>query len=225
MHANFIDIPGGSFVMGKDDSRKDEGPAHDVTVVAFRAAISPVTNAEYARFVAETGAQPATFSTERKFAEPDQPVVCMNWFDAVAYCEWLGTQTGRRCRLPTEAEREWAARGGIQAGDWPWDGGHPGAAAVNAFDRPHAPAAICANGYGLRCMAENVHEWCSDWYDAAYYAVSPSLNPQGPCEGVRRASRGGSWRHREKFTRVNARSSLVPTFRYSDFGFRVYADA
>jgi len=74
-------------------------------------------------------------------------------------------------------------------------------------------------------MAENVHEWCSDWYSPTYYAESPSDNPRGPAAGVRRASRGGAWRHREKTTRINARSSLVPEFRYSDFGFRVCADA
>jgi formylglycine-generating enzyme required for sulfatase activity len=90
---------------------------------------------------------------------------------------------------------------------------------------PHEPMPSCANGYGLLCMAENVHEWCSDWYDPRYYAVSPPENPPGPADGKRRASRGGAWRHREKTTRVNARSSLEPALRYNDFGFRVYAGA
>jgi formylglycine-generating enzyme required for sulfatase activity len=87
------------------------------------------------------------------------------------------------------------------------------------------PLPECANGYGLFCMAENVHEWCSDWYSATYYAQAPRESPVGPAQGVRRASRGGSWRHREKVTRINARSSIPPEFRYSDYGFRVYADA
>jgi formylglycine-generating enzyme required for sulfatase activity len=73
-------------------------------------------------------------------------------------------------------------------------------------------------------MAENVHEWCSDWYGKEYYAVSPLDDPRGPESGVRRASRGGSWRHREKVTRVSARSSIPPEFRYSDYGFRVYGE-
>jgi sulfatase modifying factor 1 len=72
-------------------------------------------------------------------------------------------------------------------------------------------------------MTENVHEWCLDWYDAGYYAVSPTFAPTGPAAGRRKVSRGGAWRHSNKFTRVNARSSLDPSFRYSDFGFRVYA--
>jgi formylglycine-generating enzyme required for sulfatase activity len=73
-------------------------------------------------------------------------------------------------------------------------------------------------------MAENVHEWCSDWYSASYYAVSPAHSPPGPRTGDRRASRGGSWRHSVKFTRINARSSIPPAFRYNDYGFRVYSD-
>ena len=219
-------IPGGTFVMGKDGSRKDEAPAHEVTVAAFRAAVRPVTNAEYAAFVAATGVAEPPFAVEERFAWSDLPVVGINWFDAVAYCEWLSAQTGIAYRLPTEAEREFAALGARDGGDWPWEGErHPIADWINALDRPHAPRPECANGYGLRCMAENVHEWCSDWYSPEYYAVSPRESPRGPDEGKRRASRGGSWRHRDKITRINARSSLVPEFRYSDFGFRVYADA
>jgi formylglycine-generating enzyme required for sulfatase activity len=92
------------------------------------------------------------------------------------------------------------------------------------LNEPHAPADACANGFGLRCMAENVHEWCADWYDKGWYARSPVANPRGPRSGKRRVSRGGSWRHSTKFTRVTARASLDPSFRYNDFGLRVYAD-
>ena len=219
-------VPGGTFLMGKEGSRKDEQPAHRVFVAAFLAAVSPVTNADYAVFVAETGTKQPPFMGEEQFAAPDQPVVGINWFEATAYCEWLSARTQPRLRLPTEAEREWAALGGLDSGDWPWRGdGHPLAAELSAMDRPHSPRPECANGYGLRCMAENVHEWCSDWYGGGYYAVSPGESPGGPGEGKRRVSRGGSWRHSDKFTRINARSSLDPSFRYSDFGFRVYADA
>ena len=219
-------IPGGEFRMGKDQSRPDEGPAHIVTVDPFWAAESPVTNRQYASFFDATGAAPLPFMNDERFSMPDLPVVGVNWFDATAYCEWLSSETGTRFRLPSEAEREFAALGGLPGGDWPWPGEHSAFVAwVNALQGPHAPSPQCANGYGLRCMAENVHEWCLDWYDPGYYAVSPRANPRGPHDGRRRASRGGSWRHRQKTTRINARSSLVPEFRYSDFGFRVYADA
>ena len=222
----FVTIPGGTFLMGRDDSRKDELPAHLVTVRGFGAAVVPVTNAQYAVFVEATGIAPPPFLGEDRFAGADQPVVGINWFEAVAYCEGLGRRDGGRYRLPTEAEREFAALGGLPGGDWPWEGENAAFVAwVSALDGPHAPTSGCANGYGLRCMAENVHEWCSDWYATDYYAASPAEDPRGPESGKRRASRGGSWRHREKLTRVNARSSLDPSFRYSDFGFRVYRDA
>ena len=221
----FVTIPGGTFRMGKDESRVDERPAHLVTVRSFSAAISPVTNAEYAAYVAASGAGPAPFLGEARFAAPEQPVVGINWFEAAAYCEWLGSRNGFRYRLPTEAEREWAALGGLPGGDWPWEGNNAAfVAEITRLESPHTPQPECANAYGLRCMAENVHEWCSDWYAADYYAVSPSGDPRGPEGGKRRSSRGGSWRHREKLTRVNARSSLDPSFHYSDFGFRVYEE-
>ena len=76
------------------------------------------------------------------------------------------------------------------------------------------------NGCGLFDMCQNVHEWCSDWYDPRYYAVSPPENPRGPDRGTRRASRGGAWRHHIKVSRCAARSSIPPEFRYSDYGFR-----
>ncbi len=220
-----VAIPGGEFVMGKDGSRKDEAPAHRVVVGPFRAAVTPVTNAEYAAYVAAIRADPSPFLGDERFAGPDQPVVGINWHEAVVYCEWLAGQTGIPFRLPTEAEREFAALGGLPGGDWPWTGGaHPIAAWIGSREGPHVPREECANGYGLRCMAENVHEWCADWYVADYYAVSLAESPRGPAHGTRRASRGGAWRHREKVTRINARSSIPPDFHYNDYGFRVYAD-
>ena len=219
-------IPGGTFQMGKDDSRADETPAHVVSVSAFLAAEAPVTNAEYAIYVRKTDATAPPFIGEERFAASELPVVGISWFEATAYCEWLSGHSERHFRLPTEAEREFAARGGLTGGDWPWP--IEDAAFVewiNSLDGPHAPSSKCANGYGLRCMADNVHEWCLDWYDAKFYAESGAESPRNLVASKRRASRGGSWRHREKTTRINARSSLDPAFRYSDFGFRVYADS
>ena len=222
-------LPGGAFIMGADDRRRDERPAHQVMVAPFRAAERPVSNDQYAAFVEQTEASPPPFWTQRKFCVPEAPVVGISWHDAVAYCDWLSDVSGTAFRLPTEAEREYAARGGIECADWPedtefWPTDQVRAPVAQA-EQPHVPVAVCRNAFGLYCTADNVHEWCSDWYDRNYYAHSPEVAPSGPDSGVRRVSRGGSWRHRIKFTRVSARSSLSPNYRYNDYGFRIYADA
>lgn len=225
---DLVRIPAGTFPMGSEHHRPDERPLHEVSVGAFMAAVTPVSNAEYAVFARETGRSRPGFAAEARFGDPHQPVIGISWHDATAYCLWLGAKTGMSFRLPTEAEREWAALGGLCGADWPWEGpmeAHPAYAEIADLDRPHVPTGACANGYGLRCMAENVHEWCSDWYAKAYYGESPAAMPQGPAEGRRRVARGGSWRHSTKFTRITARASLDPGFRYNDFGFRLYAGA
>jgi len=226
MLPRLVTVPGGTFVMGNDGGRVDERPAHQVELSAFRAATHPVSNREYAAALPGLGLDPPQWFNVDGFNDPEQPVVGVSWFDAVAYCDWLARQSGIPFRLPTEAEREFASLGGLVRAEWPWPGpSHPIEAELAALKGPHVPRPECANSYGLRCMAENVHEWCSDWYDASYYAVSPATSPMGPESGARKASRGGAWRHSVKFTALTARSSLPPAFRYSDYGFRVYADA
>jgi formylglycine-generating enzyme required for sulfatase activity len=222
-------IPGGTFLMGKDNGRADEQPAHRVTLPAFRAAVKPVSNAEYDVFVRATGREAAPFRSDERFSDPQQPVSGVSWHDAVAYCEWLASMSRLPIRLPTEAEREFASLGGLAPRDWPW--GNDGPETVEALqeivhlNQPHIPGPECLNAYGLHCMVDNLHEWCSDWYAAAYYASSPARSPRGPASGRRRASRGGSWRHSVKFNRISARSSLDPSYHYNDYGFRVFVDA
>ena len=224
--AAFVELPGGLFRMGSL-IRPDEQPLREVRLDPFAVAAAPVTNAEYAAFLKATVHEAPRFWEEPRFNAPDCPVVGVCWFDAVAYCEWLGGILERRCRLPSEAEREYAARAGVEGvafpwGDEPWDEG-PFAPGSAGMDRPQPVGSSPPNGFGLYHMAENVHEWCSDWYAAGYDAGELD-NPHGPAEGERRASRGGSWRHRIKVTRIAARSSLPPDRRYNDYGFRVYAD-
>ena len=115
----FNTLSGGSFTMGADDRRRDELPAHVVTLAPFRAAPRPVSNEQYAAFVEQTDASPPPFWKQRNFCIPDAPVVGISWHDAVAYCNWIGELTGMALRLPTEAEREYAARAGIAQADWP----------------------------------------------------------------------------------------------------------
>lgn len=222
-------IPAGEFLMGDDAGRGDERPAHRVRVDSFMLARFPVTNRDYARYLAASGAQPPGFWHDDRFNEPLQPVVGVSWYEAVAYCRWFGERTGRRCRLPTEAEREWAALGGLERARYPWGDDEPELTGIWApgsagQDRPVPISDAAPNGYGLCHMVDNVHEWCSDWWDPDYYAVSPVENPSGPATGSRRASRGGAWRHHFKYCRISSRSSLDPSFRYNDYGFRVAAD-
>lgn len=215
--------------MGDDRGRHDERPAHLVRLQPFLLAKFPVTNQDYAAYLAATGASEPRFWRLERFNQPLQPVVGVSWFDAVAYCEWLTTTTGQRYHLPTETQREWAALGGRTCARYPWGDQEPSlvgpwARGPLGQDRPVAISEAAPNGYGLCHMADNVHEWCSDWYGRRYYGVSPVDDPRGPADGMRRASRGGAWRHDLRFSRCAARSSLPPHLRYNDYGFRVAAD-
>lgn len=223
-----VRIPEGWFWMGSDTGRDDERPAHRVWVDAFELATCQVTNAEYACFLAAAGQPPPLHWNDPNFNHSRQPVVAPRWFDAVAYCEWLSTVTGRRYRLPTEAEWERAARGGVEGQLYPW-GNAPPESLPDYPKRwrsgPESVGLYAPNSYGLYNMCDNVHEWCADWYDPRWYARSPERNPQGSLEALagnrRRASRGGAWRHHVKVSRCAARSSIPPDFQYTDYGFRV----
>lgn len=220
-------IDGTWFTMGASDERDDERPVHRVWVDTFELGACQVTNAEYDEFVHATGHAALPHRSDANFNHADQPVVAASWFDAVSYCDWLGSVAGRRFRLPTEAEWECAARGGAEGKRYPWGDSPPQSRPdydKRWIDGPERCAAGAPNGYGLYDLCENVHEWCSDWYGGDYYAVSPERNPRGPAEGSRRVSRGGSWRHRVRISRCAARSSIPPALQYTDYGFRIACD-
>lgn len=221
MQLDLVTIAAGPFAMGSADGQPDEVPIHRVHVDAFAIAVHPVTNAEYRRFLAATGHRAPAMLDDPHFARPRQPIVAVDWFDAIAYCAWLASLTGLRCRLPTEAEREKAALGGVAGLAFPWGDDAELPLAPPRDAGPHEVGLDPANGYGLHNMGDLVHEWCSDWYGADYYQNSPRHNPTGPESGTRRASRGGSWRHSVRVTRCAARSSLPPDRTYSDYGFRI----
>jgi formylglycine-generating enzyme required for sulfatase activity len=219
-----VRIPEGWFLMGCESGRDDEKPAHRVWVDAFDLAACQVTNAEYACFLDATKYSKPQHWDDSNFNHPKMPVVAVSWLDALAYCEWLSAATRKKYRLPNEAEWERAARGGAEGELYPW-GDTPPVQLPNYAARwkngPEQVGLYAPNAYGLFNMGDNVHEWCCDWYDAAYYSISPDRNPQGPERTSRKASRGGSWRHHIKVTRTAARSSIPPEFKYADYGFRL----
>ncbi|MFP5260503.1 MAG: formylglycine-generating enzyme family protein [Blastocatellia bacterium] len=218
-----VTIPEGNFLMGCDAGAANERPAHRVWLARFAIARFALTNRLYGIFLEETLNQPPPGWGDERFNHPDQPVTSVSWFDAVRYCAWLAARTGKAYRLPTEAEWERAARGGTQGTLYTWGDEPP--ACQPGYSRlwhsgPERVGGRPPNGFGLYDISENVHEWCADWYDDRYYHRSPSRDPRGAASGKRRSSRGGSWRHQIKITRVAARSSIPPEFRYSDYGFR-----
>jgi formylglycine-generating enzyme len=209
---NFVRVAAGPFVMGQPDGHPGERPVHEVWVDAFEVATTPVTNAQWAAWLAAAGAPEPAFWRTPGFDAPDQPVVGVSWDEAATFAAWAGA------RLPTEAEWEKAARGGRAAARYPWGDTPPPPA---TFTAPPRVGSTPPNPLGLYDLAGVCHEWCADWYDERYYAVSPPRDPRGPAAGTRRVSRGGAWRHADPWSPVAHRSSLPPHLRYSDYGVRL----
>ncbi len=189
-------VPAGEFMMGSLEGKgyENEYPQHVVCLDAFYIDIYEVTNAKYKQFMNSTGYKTPKYWDNPDFNAPNQPVVGISQNDAKAYANWAGK------RLPTEAEWEKAARGGLIGKDYPWgdtlthnNANYDGVGVGDEWDGPSPVGSFAPNGYGLYDMAGNVWEWCADWYLCDYYANSPKLNPKGPDSGSTRAIRGGSW--------------------------------
>lgn len=235
--APMIFIPGGQFTMGSDsmDSSPNEQPLTPVKLSPFFMARHPVTNAQFEQF------DPAHKQRRMARAGDEHPVVYVSSIDAGKYCQWLSQKDGRKYRLPTEAEWEFAARGtdgrrypwGEQTGrgelanfadastSFPWrdpwtNDGHPETSPVGAYPRG-------ASVFGVEDMAGNVWEWCMD-----YFAPFPGVlkhNPRGATSGAKRVYRGGSWKSRFPNLRATARGSNAPSYSCNDLGFRVVCEA
>lgn len=223
-----VSISAGSFLMGADDGDEDERPAHNVHLDEFRIGACQVTNEEYARFVQDTVHRPPTIdelplvashggreaedtfrSLAARFAwvgdQPPpgrllHPVTLVRWQDALEYCRWLADRTKLPFRLPTEAEWEKAARGGVDGRHYPWgddiDPSRANYLVDSRFKRSHDTKPVGTyppNGYGLYDPAGNVWEWVADWYSPTRHAWAPPRNPQGPPEGRLHVVRGGAW--------------------------------
>jgi formylglycine-generating enzyme required for sulfatase activity len=231
----FVLIPGGTFTMGSpagEVGHQNNETQHQVKVSDFYIAEYEVTVAEFRKFVAAKGYQ----WNEGTQGEANDPVVNVSWNDAVAYCKALSAKTGKRCRLPTEAEWEYACRAGSRTpfntgqnlttgqanynGNYPYNGNPKGVyrqkiVPVNTF----AP-----NRWGLYNMHGNVWEWCSDWYSETYYdeckAQGVVTNPTGPSTRSRRVIRGGGWSDDAEYCRSAYRSDNTPDYRSNGVCFR-----
>jgi len=216
-------IPAGSFEMGDHlDDIHDASPIHTVQLDAFYMAPHQVTVAQFKRFLEVSGHSYSrnSWNNVAKYSlTDDHPMVLVNWYDAFAYAKWAGK------RLPTEAEWEYAARGGLEGKRYPWgdeitrdDANYLGTGSTAAI------GSYKANGYGLYDMAGNVWEWCADWYGEDYYTNSPLKNPTGPETGQYRTVRGGTWNNWMSFTRVATRKECEPSLVYRNFGLRCAAE-
>ena len=183
--------------------------------VPFRLGRTPVTNRDYAPFLALGRVSEPPWWRDGRFSASALPVVGVSWDDAMEFCAWVAEGTGGTWRLPTEGEWEHAACGGLTSPATVWGAAvPPGEIPEGPLDAPWETGRGTPNGYGLYDMGTIVHEWCLNWREP--------LAP--PPHAARRASRGGSWRHAIRWSPPSASSSLPPAFRYSDYGFRVLVE-
>jgi formylglycine-generating enzyme len=264
--AEYVHVPAGSFEMGcvaKDaDCTDDEKPPHRVTLsTGFWLGRTEVTVDAFGRFVAATGHRTTAESDGWSYVVEDrirqkpgvrwdtgkagaEPATHVSWYDAAAYCAWAGG------RLPTEAEWEYAARGGAAGRRYAWGdspsplvGGRKHANVwdesvkkvfpnekdvIAGYDDGHVRLAPVAsfepNGFGLHDMAGNVAEWCADWFNKLTYGA-PRKDPRGPGLGSERLLRGGSWNDGPAYLRLSERIGYAPGLHNDSIGFRCARDA
>lgn len=227
-------IPGGTYLLGSPAAEPgryaDEAAPHRVSLKPFFLSVTEITNAQYARFLRATGYHAPLYGEDKNLNAPNQPVVGVTWFDAVAFCQWLTKTTGVTHKLPTEEQWEAAARGGLAGQPYPWGAQAPDAGGVYranyrreglAGEGEHFTLPVGSlppNGYGLFDLAGNVSEWCQDRY--------VPLRRGGPFKpGVLRLLKGGSWISGPRDLRPAARQSAPPAYADGYIGFRVVRPA
>lgn len=223
--AGMIPVDGGTFSMGctaeqGQDCYYWEKPDHYVLVGSFYIGRYDVTQAQWA----------AVMDSNPSFHKhcPDCPVDNVSWQDALDFIAKLNRISGKKYRLPTEAEWEYAARGGAASRGYKYPGGNDIDALAwydaNSGDTTHRVGLKRPNELGLYDMAGNVWQWCSDWFDLKYYASLPADQPKGPDSGKLRVIRGGSWNNYARVCRMSYRNGTAPDKRFSNDGFRLAMD-
>ena len=221
----WVDIPAGTFIMGSPETevnRDNDETQHEVTLSAFKMSKYEITFAQYDMFCEAMGREKPD---DEGWGRGNRPVINVSWDDATEFAEWMG------CRLPTEAEWEYACRAGSTTpfntgenlttkqanydGNYPYNNNPEG-----VYRKQTLPVGSFApNAWGLYDMHGNVWEWCSDWYDD--YPTAPQTNPKGPVWGSYRVIRGGSWDYDARRCRSACRYYNSPDYRGSNLGFRL----
>ncbi|MGX7686432.1 formylglycine-generating enzyme family protein [Flectobacillus roseus] len=244
-----VQVEGGTFQMGSTSGQSDEQPIHNVTLNTFNIGQYEVSVSDFKKFIDATGYQTDAEKNGgsyvydgnlwpyknginwrcdvagniRPTTDYTHPVIHVSWNDALAYCNWLSIQTGKSYRLPTEAEWEFAARGGKLSKGYTYSGSNTiGSIAwygSNSGNITHPLAQKLTNEIGIYDMTGNVWEWCQDWYGP--YTATNQTNPTGASTGINRVLRGGSWFDNTQDSRITYRLNRVPTNRVSNCGFRV----
>lgn len=236
-------VEGNTFDMGctseQQDCGSDEKPLHSVKVSSFYMGKYEVTIREYMIFVNETQSNYPEWQEkgntynlktgkEKKYYVPfvvndKQPIVGVSWNNVVAYCKWLTKKTGKNYRLPTEAEWEYAARGGNKSNGYQYAGSNTLSSVAwntdNSGNKTHPVGQKSPNELGIYDMSGNVWEWCSDWYGD--YSASSQTNPKGANSGSYRVDRGGGWISGAVDLRVAIRNYYAPAYRGINLGFRL----
>jgi sulfatase modifying factor 1 len=211
-------IPGGEFTMGSEDESEEYYP-HKVYIDSFYLDKYEVTNAQYLKYIEDTGAPYPIFWGIDKFRcgdnFPNHPIIGISWAQAQKYAEWCGK------RLPTEAEWEYAARGGLDGVNFP-NGDDTSLEEMNfkGSDGTDPVGTYPPNGYGLHETCGNVGEWVADWWSDDYLKNSPYKNPQGPEDGTFKVVRGGGWFAGKYCNRVYARTAIPANWVDFNAGFR-----
>ncbi|MBQ0057796.1 MAG: SUMF1/EgtB/PvdO family nonheme iron enzyme [Bacteroidales bacterium] len=223
-----VAVKGGTFQMGatpeQQDADDDEKPVHSVTLSDYCIGETEVTQALWKAVMGETVEQIAKRNGWNTFGVGDNyPMYDVSWDDCQTFIKKLNQLTGKNFRLPTEAEWEYAARGGKESKDYQYSGSNDINAVAwytsNSNRKTHAVKTKQPNELGLYDMSGNVWEWCQDWKDS--YSSGSQTNPKGPASGSYRVFRGGSWFNHAGLCRVANRGRSAPVFRDGDLGLRL----